>query len=1139
VSTIADLLPGKPVFLWVSMPSNRQLPQSFYGREVRLVRDATIVSAWVHEPDGNGFSWPLLPKTDLDDDRLRSLVGDSAGAVAVLHARDSSGRWVQLRVHAFDAVRQWPPLNVAVDDRVFDSVRRMDRSRDLRKPKDVLAWLRNRLRLLPPPGQTEPHRLIAVSAPRQELHEPAPCLLLGDGIAAGIAHTDDGWRISMVRKHTKLATGDQRLVLVHGDIDFIDTTIGTRLREQMRDELGRINAAQADESFLARWREYHELESRHALNRMKTFGYLVYHRWNRLDDSGDVFRFHLDRSQRQGERDNAVLKHIDEAVAAGEDVELECARQLPEAFGGAGDTSAEADRGGLLDIAAEQGNEVGLVQAVDADAGTIDLRIAARDRPLEGVGPSVRRMLPHPSGILHLAVMGDKRRLQRRAVALKRVLNGKIPLPQLLPLLQGQLARGRERHKPIKPQSDAAWACFKGEPTPVQQQALASALNTPDIAVIQGPPGTGKTQLIAALQVRLAEEGKRHAVVSRSMLLTSFQHAAVDNLVERSKVWDIPAIKVDSRNRGSTAHISVWLADTIEALRRELSSTEDGRRALALRDVARQAAAYHRAPLPAEELQPILERIVEQTRGLVPDELTAKLDQLRMDLSLETRIAVAQADPRRESALRAVRGIRHNPVSFADDGPDMAAAALVHLARLEEVDNRHCDVLRQAADWMGADVPPFIAELASVRDALLDQLQPSPRLVRPAARGDVMDLLDSIIDELDASRSASEEGIGQALTEYLEDLSGDPLAVQHTLRLYTTSLATTCQQADSWGIKEAKDGEVLFDTVIVDEAARANPLDLLIPLTKATRRIVLVGDQNQLPHMLEPDVERELEAQQQVDELALLRKSVFAQLFTLLKSDPALPERAMRLNAQFRMHPVLGRFVSRNFYDGGLQSPRPAADFQHGIDGYHGKPAAWIRVPNSAGQEFSGKSKSRPVEARRIAEELRRVALARPDLTFGVISFYTAQVQQLWNELFKVGLAVRSGRGYRPVEALLRDDRGREVRRLQVGTVDAFQGKEFDVSYLSVTRSARPPVDVRQARDPRHPRHGEYARWVRRTYGHLVLRSRLCVAMSRQQRLLAVVGDDALFQPDLAPPEVGALTDFLNMCRGGVDGVLP
>jgi len=46
-----------------------------------------------------------------------------------------------------------------------------------------------------------------------------------------------------------------------------------------------------------------------------------------------------------------------------------------------------------------------------------------------------------------------------------------------------------------------------------------------------------------------------------------------------------------------------------------------------------------------------------------------------------------------------------------------------------------------------------------------------------------------------------------------------------------------------------------YDTVVVDEAARANPLDLFIPLAKAKRRIILVGDHRQLPHIIDRELE--------------------------------------------------------------------------------------------------------------------------------------------------------------------------------------------------------------------------------------------------------------------------------------------
>ncbi|WP_316739088.1 AAA domain-containing protein [Streptomyces sp. MK7] len=1138
---IIDMLPGKPLFLWISGPSGTEIPESARGREVVLAWNGPIVTAGLNESSDSGFSWRVRPRGDRDDESLRQLIDPFRGVVAVLNTQeqDQRGRtWLRLRAHPYDMVRQWgQPLRVALDDRALDAIRRIADDTKLKTPGAPLDWLRQRTRLGPLPGATLPHRFSALAAPGQDLHEPEPCILLGDNIAVSLARDNMGWRITNVRSHGRQPDERQRLALVHGDLDFVDRSTDTRLRRQVREEVDRLRTTGAEDSFLARWREYHELENRYALRRMREFRYMEYSQYRRLDGPDHVIRFHLGSEETDPDRQEDVLRYIASAVRAGEELELECAAELPDVLGGSKSTGLEGDVLGLLDVQAERGNETGIVQSVDVDSQTLDLRISTRDSLTEGVGPSLFRRMPPRSGFLHAAVGGDRRRLQRRAEAIKRVQNEDIPLPQLHLLLQGKLERGHQRRR-IKPYSEAAWACFKGTPTESQKLALDVALNTPDIAVVQGPPGTGKTQLIAALQTRLAEEGKGHAVVSRSMLLTSFQHAAVDNLVERSKVWDLPAIKVDSRNRGSTAHISAWRAEAITALDGELRGSMQGRRTLALREIARQAGAYTLAPVAAEEVPALLERVAAHARGLISDALMDDLDRLRTSLEVARRVASLNGDPRRETTLRAIRGLRCTPTAFADDGPLMASAVLTRLRHLGSVEDKDRELLDRAADWVEGDVPPFLPELVELRSRLIDQMIPVQRLARPAVRQDVVDLLIAIVEDLEDRLGSSAEGVDQVLADYLDDLRGNPIAVHHTLRLYTTSLATTCQQADSRGLAAAKDAEgedVLFDTVIVDEAARANPLDLLIPLTKATRRIVLVGDHQQLPHMLEPDVERGLEEQRRTGELTMLRRSVFEQLFTLLRKDPDKPGRTVRLGAQFRMHRVLGDFVSRNFYDKTLESPRPDKDFVHALDGYHGKPAAWLSLPNGSGGEVPGRSKTRPVEARAIAKELKRLALERRDLTFGVISFYAAQVQRIWLELERQGLAVRSGREYRPVEALLRDDRNNERVRLQVGTVDAFQGKEFDVAFLSVTRSRPVPEDVEQKR---HTQPDSYAAWVRETYGHLVLRNRMCVAMSRQQRLLVVVGDDQLFEPSVAPDEVEPLMDFRRMCLGGTDGTV-
>ncbi|POM26462.1 RecBCD enzyme subunit RecD [Actinomadura rubteroloni] len=1122
---LADALPGPPAFVWVELPAG--LAQPTLDQEIHLERVGTALFATHHGPGGASNEHVVRGRTAADDDLLDALVTENGRVAAFaqdVDPDDPARRWLRLRVYEIEGRYAWEPLDIGVDDEAIAAVRRIAGRDQAGSPAKALGWLRRTLLFPAPsgmsaaaptpldarPGATrkEMRRLVVLAAPGQDLRAPTACLLRGDGVVARMQLVDGEWRLNRLHRDASTTREWMRPALVHAKVDFIETTVKARLRLQMREELDRLGEGDGAETFLAVWRRYHELDNRHGLRKLRDFGFLVYTGRTPLDDSEGVVRFHVDGTG------NALLRRLRDDLDAGEETELECAVELPAVLGGA--ARAETPDG-LLEEEIARGNTVGVVTHVDVAQNVVDLRMIPR-RASSGMPVD-----PPRRGFLHAAVWGDRRRLERRSRALKRLLRGQVPLPQLLSLLQGSPARGKEPVRGVKAMSEAVAACFRDTPNAMQRLALETALNTPDIAVIQGPPGTGKTQLIAALQVRLAETRRPHAVISQSMLLTSYQHAAVDNLVERSKVWDLPSMKIDSQNRGSTAHIEEWRDATIAALRSDLAGTEEGRIATAMRTIARRTAAYCTAPVSTEELDSLLADVAEQASGLISDALRVRLENLRMEIRAAQKAADLRVDRRRESVLRAVRGIRHLPLAFGDDGPQMAAAALTYLERTPGVDEAHLDLVRRAADWTDDDPPDFLSDLTAARDELLDRLTGgADRLVRPVAREDVVDLLNAIIDDLDARRRSGAAGVSTALLEFLDELEGDPEAVLAMLRLYTTSLAATCQQADSRAVQDARDGAQLFDTVIVDEAARANPLDLLIPLTLASRRVILVGDQNQLPHMLEPDVEQELGTGGN-DALGLLRESLFGRLFALLhEGDTGGRRRAVRLNEQYRMHKTLGDFVGRHFYGGHLESPRGTAGFEHGLDGYDGRPAAWLSVPASAGREHAGQSKSRPAEARAIARELKRHVLHRTDLTFGVISFYSAQVRLIWEQLVRDGLAETADGGHRPVDTL------RE--RLHVGTVDAFQGKEFDVVILSVTRSGPVPAFEPGQTRPDHPRHAAYERWVRRTYGHLLLQNRLCVAMSRQQRLLVVAGDEALFTSPVTPPGARPIRDFYELC---------
>ena len=235
-------------------------------------------------------------------------------------------------------------------------------------------------------------------------------------------------------------------------------------------------------------------------------------------------------------------------------------------------------------------------------------------------------------------------------------------------------------------------------------------------------------------------------------------------------------------------------------------------------------------------------------------------------------------------------------------------------------------------------------------------------------------------------------------------------------------------------------------------------------------------------------------------------------------------KRTVTLDKQYRMHPVLGSFVSDTFYapyGEGFESPRRPEEFVHDLPGYAGRVAAWVDVPLSRGREHGGQSKRRAVEAEWIAKEVERLVTARRDLSFGVISFYSAQADEVLLAMEKRGMSERLDDGSYRVKDAWRETRsedGRLIERLRVGTVDAFQGKEFDVVFLSMTRANDLPVSDERS--------------LRRKFGHLMLENRLCVAMSRQQRLLVVVGDSAMLRGEASEKALRGLVAFRELCGG-------
>lgn len=1113
---VSDVIHGRVATVDLRRADNESFPEGLVSKS----------EVFLHGDEGDelrletgGEVWEIEGAAPRDRDTLRRIgirgLPRLTWLAQATPARGPADR-ILIQTHEFPAALAWDePMEVGVNDRLVDDLRK--RLRRSISVDSAVQWLAERM-LLSPCQSGGSQRALLSGSPTSDAGSKSAFRLHGAGFAVDVQRgSDDRLRATrVVPGRRRIEVGEGRPIhLVTGPIRFCDVTVAGEFRGMAQTELDHL-VAQAD-SYLGLWAAYNDKEREAVLRKAREFGWISYSRTERLAD-GD-YRFHLSAGEEKADDLRRRLDAVDgDRLQAGDEV--------PATIQGV--ESAGSPAGSRRPFTGEQ-------VAMSASPPSLTLRPP----------PEHDDRKPPDRGYLFLGLGGDEVRMDRRRKAWVRIRSCANPMPQLGLMIENRpVPERRGRH--LKPVTKAVRDVF-ANPTDRQRLALDIALNTPDIALIQGPPGTGKTRVIAALQARLAEpdEGVDPDGLSGNTLLTSFQHDAVENAASATRVMGLPAVKVGYRRGSAEARdgVDTWAAETAEAVRaaRGRAGAEDSVHA-ALRTVREIALTYLQTPSRRDDPAAVLRQVSETASPWLPAELVDDMSRLRADLTAPRSTRLGDED--RDFALRAVRALRTEASVFADDGPANAYKALRRLERLDDgatlkldgstlltAEVRSC-LERAAAFDPGAAVDEtLLADLESIRNALIDRLRPPDAGVAPArVHVDVESMINRVIDALTERARETAPGADIAIAEWLADLENDPAGIRDTVRHYSMVLAATCQQSVSPPMADAKGGDdTVFRTVIVDEAARSNPLDLLIPMACAERRIVLVGDHRQLPHLLEPDVEREIEESAQAETRSALRQSLFERLFTELRDRERRDgvRRTVTLNTQYRMHPRLGRFVSEQFYaphGEGFGSGRDEEEFTHDVAlnggvSLAGKVAAWIDVPFARGGERPGRSKRRPEEARRVAEEAHAVVAQHPELSVGVITFYAAQRDAILEAMSvaAIGLTEPDDEGgYRVRDEWRRTGDGRE--RLRIGTVDAFQGKEFDVVFLSLTRSNDVPVKDEATR--------------RRRYGFLLLENRLCVAMSRQQRLLVVVGDRAMATSPEAEASVPGLSAFLKLCEG-------
>lgn len=942
------------------------------------------------------------------------------------------------------------------------------------------------------------------------------------------------------KMHERKGEQDKAIRLVHGKLSFVDWSEAGQIQILAKAQLATI--AQENSSYLKTWDEFGNIEGEILLRDAREFGVIYYNNAFENRDGTTTVTVTQATATAYGELAGGRVEWLesrDEIPSYIDDPNMEFStfsRQITEA------NWKPTDRHEVL--------------GYDESSRQITLGV---------------EHLPS-SGKLTLSLQGDMTQIKRRNHARHAIREGRSANPQLGLLLEesGRISTLRLPKKVKALNAYVRGKVFKNDPTYKQEEAIAVALNTPDIALIQGPPGTGKTTVIAAIVERLNQESTKSGSDAKGqVLLTGFQHDAVENMIDRISLNSIPVPKIGRRS-GQDDDITAferslesWCENIVSGIK---SKYPDLDRASQSQEADQLIEQYIMAP--TQGLAATLTRMIsEMPVEILGEECVSDAKRLSRRLSVRTSLSSAEGG----KYIRAARLIRTSESAFLDDGTDRAEDALDVL--YDVLEPEECKLLQDVADWPASKgMPPFAGEVKALKRTLMLRLTAPPVFRVEKTNQEVLNLLRKYKRMQERAADNIEDKRLAALAEFVANLQSNGPGIIDAISEYSFAFAATCQQSAGKKMQSLKgvggtddSAGLEYDYVIVDEAARVSPRDLMVPMAQG-KRIILVGDHRQLPHIVDEEVAQQMERDgADVNEAEWLKKSMFEYLFTerlkALENQDGIVRR-VTLDKQFRMHPVIGDFISRNFYERfdpaeKVYSGLPASAFSHNLPGTSNKPVAWLEVPVAMGAHTRrGTSWVRQAEIDAIADQLFEWMNSEEgkSLTFGVISFYKAQADLIRKSLVKLGA---------------------DEKRLRVGTVDSFQGMEFDVVFLSMVRTLPKNFDG-ELRQPRNSpvaveeesRSGalfgrirrifdngsenpmrtaesnaalsgnhlaranpEEQKQAQRLFGHLCLYNRLNVAMSRQKRLLVVAGDSSLLSIELAEAFIPGLVDFYDLCQ--------
>ncbi len=636
--------------------------------------------------------------------------------------------------------------------------------------------------------------------------------------------------------------------------------------------------------------------------------------------------------------------------------------------------------------------------------------------------------------------------LNRQQDGLRRLRYGESVNPNLLELLTDPAT--------IVQEGEGAVEFWDNDLDHVQKLAVKKSLAARDIFLIHGPPGTGKTRTIVEIvrQV-LNSDGHDPKILISSQSNVAVNHA-LSTLREKQPGLKDYIVRVGREEKaGNTTDLLIT---------HQMKHWLDERRANSIAYYEKEREKFNQPQL-AECLG-----VLDECEKLAIESAKDQIELSKQEAALNE---IMKDYETMQNILTRTEGIRNNTSQI------LQRISSNDLALRDLLENFNKGYLGFAETFLKA--AQNAANLSGRRIDLAERIQE----------------LTQRLEEQKARQASGIEHVSETLAQlYKVELNtlesqrkyvNDKLAAQQetALRLgrlqkisqdwcqrigrgsdeFTGAFLSRCKVVGATCIGVAARGEVSeaeFDWVIIDEAGRSTHPELIVPMVRG-RKIVLVGDHKQLPPIIDSDLQNDL-----LDEIDVTREELETSLFEELigPTQAKLP-----LQVQYRMHPAIGDLISHCFYEDSLKPGDNVGSLKHGLK-WATTPVIWLDTSKQKNhqEKKAGTSFENLLEVQQITKLLDRIEseLAPKNLikSVGVIAGYMAQKRLMRRQLKDAS-------------------RWRHLQ-LEIDTVDAYQGREMDFIIYSIVRSN-----------------------TERKIGFLKDMRRLNVALSRAHELLVIVGD--------------------------------